>query len=372
MDQRCFDDSGDMMYAGGAHRVVKQGIGTGLLLIAIGTAIVSAQTRSQTDPVLEARSLVASHQLQKANELLSEAVAEAPQNVAAWLALGDVQTEQKLYEDAMRSFETVLKVQPASKAAQTGEVHAAISNALSYRGAGDQDGALRCLLQAKKYVPDSPELLMDFGIQADSMQIYRDADAALTKAHALAPTNPQILYALAHVEVDEQKAPAAEANLKSYLKMKPEDATAHYGLGHLLHMMARNDEAETEFRRSIALQPRQTESYYELGEIALDRHQDATARDEYEKVLATAPTHGGALTGMGIVALRARDNTLAEKYLSQAIVYAPDYVPARRFYAMALARQGRQEESRREMAIAEDLSKQQNKLSHGYVLEEVP
>ena len=46
---------------------------------------------------------------------------------------------------------------------------------------------------------------MDFGVQADSMQIYRDADEALTEAHVLAPSDAKILYALAHVEVDEQR-----------------------------------------------------------------------------------------------------------------------------------------------------------------------
>ena len=347
-------------------------LSTGLLLFAMATATVPAQTVSQQDPMEQARSLVASHQLEKANELLSATVAAHPEDVAAWIALGKIQMDQRLYDDAMRSYEAALKIQPASGAAQDGEVHAAVSNALSYRGAGDQDGALRTLLQARKYVPNSPELLKDFGVQADSMRIYKDADAALTKAHALAPGDPGILYALAHVEVDEQKAPDAEAHLKSYLQMRPQDATAHYGLGHLLHMMAREDEAEAEFRRSIALQPRQTESYYELGEIALDRHQDAAAKAEFERVLEKAPAHGGALTGMGILALHAKDNALAAKYLSQAIQYAPDYVTAHRFYAMALARLGQQEQSRREMAVAEDLSQQQNKLSHGYMLEEVP
>lgn len=60
-------------------------------------------------------------------------------------------------------------------------------------------------------------------MQADSMQIYREADEALTEAHALAPADPKILYALAHVEVDEQNTTAAEANLRAYLKAMPDD-----------------------------------------------------------------------------------------------------------------------------------------------------
>ncbi len=76
----------------------------------------------------------------------------------------------------MTSFESVLKREPESAPAQDAEVRAAIADSLSSRNAGDQDRALSCLLRARKYVPRSPELLKDFGIQADSMQIYRDAD----------------------------------------------------------------------------------------------------------------------------------------------------------------------------------------------------
>jgi len=31
------------------------------------------------------------------------------------------------------------------------------------------------LFEPEKFVPDSPELLLDFGVQAESMRIYSDA-----------------------------------------------------------------------------------------------------------------------------------------------------------------------------------------------------
>jgi tetratricopeptide (TPR) repeat protein len=345
--------------------------GLTLVLVTLAPCLV-AQSSTPAGSLEKARALAAAKHLIEANEILSAIVSGDPQNRAAWEELGDVQLAQSLNDDAMKSFEAVLKAAPESPEARDGEVRAAIASALVDRSAGNADRALATLMRAKGYVSDSVELLIAFGLQADSMQIYKDAEAPLLEAHRLEPQNPKALYALAHVELDEQKTTEAEAHLRAYLKIKPNDASAHYGLGHLLHMLSRDDEAKAELEVSVALQPRQTESYYELGQIALDAHDDSAAKESFARVLASAPNHGGALTGMGVLAYRAKDYAAAESYLKQAVIYAPDYVTAHRYYAMTLAHLGRQEQSDREMALAEQLTEEQNKLRHGYTLKSGP
>jgi tetratricopeptide (TPR) repeat protein len=336
------------------------------------TPCLQAQASPPSDALQNARSLVAAHRLEQANQILSTLLAADSKNLPAWQQLGEVQLAQSLYDDAMDSFEAVLKAEPESSPARAGEARAAIAAALADRAAGNSDRALACLLRAKGYVPKSPELLIAFGIQADSMQIYRDADEALSEALRLEPRNEKALYALAHAELDEQKTDKAEDHLRAYLKIRPQDATAHYGLGHLLHMMSKDEEAKAELDRSIALQPHQTESYYELGQIALDSDNDAAAKDAYTRVLASAPSHAGALAGMGVLAFRAKDYAAAEKYLQQAVLYAPDYITAHRYYGMTLARLGQAEQSRQELDLAQRLTEQQNKLRHGYALTPIP
>ncbi len=347
------------------------GILAATLFVALYPSILPGQSSSISGSIEQARALAAADQLEKANQMLTDMVRLEPENLDAWQELGEIQLKQKLNDDAMNSFETVLRIRPDSSNAQAGETRAAVASALADRRAGIQDRALACLLRARKYVPKSPELLLDFGIMANAMQIYKDADEALSQAHTLDPENPRILYALAHVELDEQKTGEAESNLRAYLKMRPDDATAHYGLGHLFYMMSRDDEAKDELERSIALQPQQTESYYELGQIALDSHDETTAKQDYTRVLGTAPNHGGALTGMGVLAFRAKDYASADKYLRQAVLYAPDYVTAHQYYAMTLARLGQDEQSRQESTRARELTEQQNKISHGYTLRNI-
>jgi tetratricopeptide (TPR) repeat protein len=283
-----------------------------------------------------------------------------------------MQAAQAPSNPAMDAFELALSSHSDDVAAQHGEVNEAIAQALTLRTTGHMNSALAVLARARAYVPDDPKLLMDFGLQADAMRLYSDADKALSKAHQLAPGDAQILYGLARVELDEQKMPQAETNLRAYLVMNPDDATAHYGLGHLLHMMQRDDEAERELQRSIQLQPQQTESWYQLGEIALSRNQPEQAKQDYDKVLQRDPNHGGALTGLGILAYRAKDYPGASDYLSRAVNVAPNFPAAHRFYAMVLARQGQHQQSAAQEAIADDLTAQQNKLQHGYILLAAP
>jgi tetratricopeptide (TPR) repeat protein len=316
----------------------------------------------------QARELIRARDLDRASVVLKDALEKDPASPDLLLELGGLQLAQGLREDAMTSFEAVLAARPDELRARDGEVNAAEAAALADRKAEIDGSALLVLMRARKVVPDSPRLLFDFGVQAESMRIFADADAALEQAHKLAPEDAKILYALAHVELDEQKMPEAEEHLRAYLKTKPDDATAHYGMGHLLHMVVRDVEAKVELEKSIALSPRQTASYYELGEIALELNENDEAKTQYARVLAAAPHHAGALTGMGTVAFRVKNYPEAEKYLKEAIEYAPEYSTAHHFYALLLGRTGRAEEAKREAELAEQLNKKEIREQRGNVM----
>jgi tetratricopeptide (TPR) repeat protein len=339
------------------------------LALFFGTA-ATAQPPSSAAVLAKARRLAESHHFNRADALLSSLVHHQPQNAEAWQQLGAAQLQQHLYVESIHSYAQALKWQPSLTAAKSGEVHATIANALSLRASGHQNQALKCLMDGIHILPNSPELLTDFGIQAYQMKIYEAADKALAKAHHLNPSNLTALYALAHVELDEQHMQSAEMHLRAYLQARPDDASAHYGLGHLLHMMSRNNDAVSQLNRSIQLQPRQIASYYELGVIAMERRQSGQAQAEFTHVLALDPTHGGALTGMGILLFRAHHFKQSASYLSKAVHYAPGYVTAHSYYAMALAHLGQKARATEQMQQAQKLSAQQNSLRKGYLLKE--
>ena len=103
-----------------------------LILFAIAPYL-TAQSSQSTESLEHARALVAANHLAQANEILSILVSRDPHNLMAWEELGEVQLAQSLNDDAMKSFEAVLKVIPTSPKAQAGEVRAAIASALADR-----------------------------------------------------------------------------------------------------------------------------------------------------------------------------------------------------------------------------------------------
>ena len=291
----------------------------------------------------------------EASTLLARALAVSPNSIEANDLLGDLQLRAHRFPEAMDRFETVLKIAPRDSGARHGEFAAATELALSARKADHPEVALQVLQHAKIALPDDLKLLIDIGVEATELHAFNDAENALEAARTLSPRDPDMLYASAQLEIEQQHLAKAESDFREYLKSVPTDASAHFGLGHVYVMEQRVQEARTEFHRSIELQPVQTECYYQLGQLDLDAQHDADAEPLFRKVLARNPAHGGALAGMGVIAFRAKDYAAAEQYLGKAEKASPDYVPARYYRGLALARMGRKDAADVELHLAAQL-----------------
>ena len=275
-------------------------------------------------------------------------------------AQSPVNPQFKDEEIKLNAFEATLAQRPNDATAREGEVKTAISAALKARSAGQNEGALTFLLRAKYWVSDDPELLLDAGIQEESMQLYKDADAALTEAQRLRPGDFKTLYAIARVKMDLGQTQASEQAWRSYLDQKPEDASAHYGYGTLLQMLQRSDEARVQFLKSIELAPQQSESYYRLGELARDEGNVSQAKTNYEQALAHNPSHAGAITGLAILAYQAHQYQVAESELEKAISASPDFQTAHYYRGLTLAKLGRKDESQSELDLALKMANEQD------------
>jgi tetratricopeptide (TPR) repeat protein len=278
------------------------------------------------------------------------------------LLLGQDDVDSKLRAESAQLdvFEAALKQQPGDATARKGEIEAAVSAALDAKRAGHDERALSFLLRAKYWVPDDPELLLDTGVQEESMKLYKDADAALAEARRLRPGDTKTLYAIARVKMDLTQTQASEEAWCAYLEERPDDASAHYGYGTLLQMLQRTDAARAQFQKSIELSPQQVESYYRLGEIAREGGDALQAKKYYKEALSHGPSHAGALTGLAILAYQAHRYDEAEGELAQAIAYAPDFQTARYYHGLTLAKLGRKQESEQELAVAVQIANSEN------------
>ncbi len=307
-------------------------------------------------PFLQARSVVIVFSAVLLGPGLQVAFAQSGDSRAAAteeVATGQTFLSQKRYEEAMGRFEAALNGLPKDEGARRGEVAAATAWALAEIRRQRPDKAMEILERAIAQVPNEPELLVDFGVEATSLGQIGIAEQALQAADKLRPHDPKTIYGLARLEIQRQHWPDAESDLKAYLKLRPQDASAYFGLGHVYAVQQRNEEARIAFERSIQLQPQQTESYYQLGQLELEAHQDEEARGSYAKVLERAPGHAGALMGMGELALRAKEYAKAEAYLRAAEKSDPSYQTPHYFRGLALAKLGRKSEAEEEMRLGD-------------------
>jgi tetratricopeptide (TPR) repeat protein len=235
-------------------------------------------------------------------------------------------------------------------------VEAAVRFSLAEKREHREPAALWLLLRAVYWVPDDPNLLVDLGVQEDSLKLFVDADKTLAEALRIRPDDLNALYTVARVKMDLGQMQAAEQAWLSYIKQDPSNPAAYYGYGIVLQTLGRDDEARGQFMLSIKENPNQAESYYRLGEIARREGNKADARTQYEQALARDSTHGGALTGLAILNYEEKKYDEAEGELEAAIKSAPDYRTARYYHGLTLAKLGRKNEANAELARAMQLS----------------
>jgi tetratricopeptide (TPR) repeat protein len=276
------------------------------------------------------------------------------------LAAGD-------WSGARQRFEALLAANPADAAAQDGEVEATEKIALAARAAGRADEALAALMEARKRVPHNAHLLFDIGLQEEEMRLFYDADQILAEAEALAPTDPDIQYAVARVKMDRGDLAMAQSHMANYLTQRSNDASAHFGLGKIFKAGLQFDQAREEFLTSVELQPVQTESYYELGDLALKQGDFEKAISRFNKTLERNPNHGGALEGLGEAYFKQKKYDQAREILERAVAVAPNYGPTHYYLGLTMARLGRKDDSARELDRANQIVEAEKKNSNNRI-----
>ena len=96
---------------------------------------------------------------------------------------------------------------------------------------------------------------------------------------------------------------------------------------------------------------------------------NAEARRFFDAALTVDPRHGGALTGKAVLLFHEGDLAGADKLLSEAVAIAPSFQTAHYYRGLVLAKLGKAEESKQELATAAQLQAATDKL-RGYRLTE--
>lgn len=291
------------------------------------------------DAVLEmdyAEAALDAHDLPKAQHLTQNLINASSKSVRDrrsaklyWL-LGQTLLGMDNNKEAREQFATAVTIDP------TFENQYALSQA--YLAMLDKNDAAKIFAKMLAEFGDSAQIHMEFGLAYGNADFPEEAIPEFRKALA---RNDKLLDA--HYSLGA-----------SYLRRSGDSAFS---------------QAETEFRRELSIHPNDFLSYYELGYIAMKEHHLSEAVRDLTRAAALNPRSDDTFLLLGDLYSELRRPAEQEAALRKAIQACTD--PSRNHYqirgahyqlGLLLIQQGKTDEGKKEMQIAQDLLLENRKL----------
>jgi len=306
---------------------------------------------------------VLQHQEAKAEELFDQVVKAKPDFAPGHAHLGLLYLHLGRAQDAVPELQQALQLDPGRTDAAGALAHILMDQAKSASASGDWDGALRFLLEARKYAPENADVLYEFGIVAQKLSLVDDEIAAFQQTLRLRKDDALAMFYLGFALMGRARYDDARQQFAQYVELRPDDPSGYGALGMALAAVGRSEDARAQFERSIALLPKQSEAYYRLGLLDLDAGDYDRAALNLHKVLENKPNDAGALTALGRVEFEQKHYPEAISLLQQAVSQDDSLQEAHYYLGLTLARMGHKQESSEQLEIAARLEQEQKERS---------
>jgi tetratricopeptide (TPR) repeat protein len=295
------------------------------------------------------------HHETDAEDLFRQVVQIKPDFASGHAHLGLLYLQIGRAQDAVPELREAVRLDPARTDASDALVKIWRDQAQSAATAGDSSAALGMLRDARKLVPNNPDVQLDFGMAALRVSLWQDAIEAFRQTLQLRKNDPMALWGLGRAFMGQSKFEEARQQFARYVAARPDDSSGHCALGMTLAALERPVEARTQFEQSIVLTPAQTESYFRLGLLDLDSKELDSAAKNLRHVLDHDPKHSGALAALGRVEFEQKNYTEASGLLQQAIANDDSLGVAHYYLGLTYSRIGRKSESELELQRATQL-----------------
>jgi tetratricopeptide (TPR) repeat protein len=244
---------------------------------------------------------VLQHQEAKAKELFEQVVKAKPDFAPAHAHLGLLYMQLGRTQEGLPELQQALRLDPSRTDVAGALVHILQDQAKAASDAGDWNGALGFLMEARKDAPDNADIQYEFAMVAHKLALDDDAIEAFQQTLKLRKNDALAMYSLGFALMNRGRIDDARQQFAQYIALRPDDPSGYCALGMALAALEKSEDARAKFQRSIELAPTQSESYYRLGLLDLDAGDyDAAARDLH-KALDNKPNDAGALTALGRV-----------------------------------------------------------------------
>lgn len=285
--------------------------------------------------VCMARAFLAWNRSARAFEEIEAALAAAPEDYEALLALGDAHRLRGAVPESEAAYRRAIAAAPDRAAPHLGLGQL-------YAQAQRTDDALRALRRAHELDGDDPDVDYELGRLlrgAEALPHLREAtanrpdwaaaEAALGEALLATGAHDDAITAFRSAIADDRHLAGAQAGLgraligagnladaertlRAAIEQVPNDAASAMALGDVLARTSRVEEAYEQYRHAADLDPRDPEPLVRAARLALEQQRPVLAQGFLQRVLAAAPDSAAALGLMGDV-LRAQGQTAAAR-----------------------------------------------------------
>jgi tetratricopeptide (TPR) repeat protein len=145
--------------------------------------------------------------------------------------------------------------------------------------------------------------------------------------------------------VQQGKVREAIAEFESALKVNPRLMLAHVNLIAMYGQLDRSDKAEEHFREAVKLDPGWVEVYYNWGLFLFGKHRTAEAEAGFRKALEINPNYADAHAELGLLLDQAGQVADSQKHYQLALESNPSHRQAQYLLGHSLVRTGRFDEA---------------------------
>jgi tetratricopeptide (TPR) repeat protein len=287
--------------------------------------------------VAAGRALADAGELERAENLLEDALLSDSANFSVLYNLGAVASQAGHYTRSREALEAALRLQPRNVDVLYGLAYAC--DALK-----QADAAFRLLAQAAQLAPARAEIQKSLAVAAGNLGNYKDSAAAWDTYVRLAPDDDtgrrERGFAYAHIgQLD-----AGIADLRWYIGKHPNDADAYYELG--IAESAKDPMIGlSSLDKAVALKPDFAAAHSARGALYYRQGKPEIALPDLELAAAAEPGSAMIQYRLGQVYLALDRLGDALRYFRRAAELAPDDYPAQFHLANALAEAGQTAES---------------------------
>ncbi|MEO1803818.1 MAG: tetratricopeptide repeat protein [Bacteroidota bacterium] len=286
---------------------------------------------------------------EEAAQVIEQILLIQPQHTEANLFEGDMLSNERLWEEAIESYNLVIARYPSGQAF--------VARANAFDALDNTAAALDDLAEATKIQPTlaeawrmSGKLLGESGrnreaveklsraidLRAGNAEIYclraqiytqaseyNKASADYTQALEIAPNLAKAYYGRAILNLEKGNQPAALQDVAEAIRLAPSDPTPLLVRARIYSELAEDEKASEDIRRVIALNPNEPDAYFFRGLVTLRKGDAKAAEVDFERAISLGGASIDAALYLGDAALKDKQWPRALSYYNQAVELAP-------------------------------------------------